>query len=94
MNPDKPPCPIDCPNRRTTSIIKLFGWNVDPFEAILHVLILLILGVPAVRDTTRSDYGVEDAMKWATGLLGTATLVRFAPTERIRVFQRWQKNNS
>jgi hypothetical protein len=83
---DLPPvCPVNCPNRRGDGL-NLFGWHFDPIELTLHLAILVCLGIPAARASVRDDFDLEQGIKWLSSIVGSSTLIRLSPTDRINAY--------
>lgn len=76
-----------CPNRRSTGLV-IFGKPIDPFEIALQVLILIVIGLPAMKSAwSDEDFGPWQAAGWAGVMMGAMTLVRMAPTDRVNVYK-------
>ena len=85
MNQIPEDCPT-CPNRRQGLVI--FGKTIDLFELTLQILIVIVIGLPAMkRAWTDEDFGPWQAAGWAGLMLGAMTLVRMAPTDRVNVYK-------
>lgn len=78
-------CPQTCPNRRGDGL-NLFGWHFDPLELMLHCAIIAILGIPAVRASTKDDFDIEQGLKWISAIAGSSTLIRLSPTDRLNAY--------
>lgn len=78
-------CPTTCPNRKGNGVT-LFGWTIDPVELLLHLCIILVIGIPAVRNSTKDDFTVEDALRWIGAMGGAFTVARLSPTDRVNAY--------
>jgi hypothetical protein len=73
-----------CPPQRDG--LYLFGCHFDPIEIVLHILVFLILGVPAVRASTSERYSPNDGLAWVGAIVASSTFVRLSPTDRIDAY--------
>jgi len=64
----------------------LFGCYVDPIEITLHLLVFVILGIPAVRASAKDSYVPKDGLAWISAIIGASTFVRLSPTDRVDAY--------
>ena len=64
----------------------LFGYHLDPIEIMLHLLVLAILGIPAIRASAKADYAPKDGLVWIGAIIGASTFVRLSPTDRVDAY--------
>jgi hypothetical protein len=81
-NPTEPA--LTCPSQRDG--LYLFGCHFDPIEIVLHFLVMVILGVPAVRASTTDRYSPSEGLAWIVAIVGSSTFVRLSPTDRIDAY--------
>lgn len=81
-------CPTNCPNRRGTGIF-IFGKNFDPLEILLLFLIVLVLGVPAIKDSwSNKDFDVAKGGAWIAAITGACAAVKVLPTQKIDPYRK------
>lgn len=96
-NSDEQPAPYCCPHCEKAILspvaekpvprgLRVFGAWIDPIEIGLHVLIVIAVGVPAVRASAKPDYKPADAALWVATCVGLSALVRVAPTDQINAY--------
>lgn len=89
-------CPIDCPNRKPQTSPKtgdekgdglnLFGIHFDPVELMLHLAVIALLGVPAVRSSSRTDFDARQGLEWFAAIAFSCAIVRVSPTDRVNAY--------
>lgn len=93
MNTPNDQLPEDCdrcPNnysRRQNGLL-LFGQRIDPLEIVIHVMILFLIGMPAVRTALNPETDWHQSAKWAFLLFGASTIARLSPTDRVNLYQK------
>lgn len=82
--PSSSQLPLSCPPQKDG--LWLFGCHFDPIEIVLHILVFLILGVPAVRASASERYSPKDGLAWIAAIVTSSTFVRLSPTDRIDAY--------
>ena len=77
-----PICPTSCPNRASDGVY-LFGVRIAPIEIVLQISVLLLVLIPAARQSAQDSFTPFQALQWISTAAGGIAIIRVSPTDRI-----------